>query len=171
MLLQSADNVRDFAELDQRTGKLEYFSRQGVEVEKLQAEMAGRYAFVGETLVALYRESALLKLRLGEEAYDIDEEVESKLKKTLRYRLVRQIPNHLLQFSISRLLLAHNTFELIRKGSVILAFKYCPPLRATPIFDPTPFVNEEDSDFMLFVHNVLSSPWRRKTIWDKDPKG
>jgi hypothetical protein len=167
MLLQSADNVRDFAELDQHTGKLEYFSKQGAEVERLQAEIDGRYAFVEQTLVALYREDDLFKLRLAEEVYDIDDDVESNLKRTLRYHLVRQVPNHSLQVSLSRLLLAHSTFELIRKGTVILTFKYRLPLPVSPIFDPTPFVQEEDSDFMLFVHNVISDPQRRNTIWYK----
>jgi hypothetical protein len=32
-------------------------------------------------------------------------------------------------------------------------------------FDPTPFVEEEDFDFMWFIHNVLSDPARRESIW------
>jgi len=33
--------------------------------------------------------------------------------------------------------------------------------------DPTPFAEAEDFDFLLFVHNVMSSPARRKTIYEE----
>lgn len=171
VLLQSADNVSEFADLHLETGELTFFSQAGAEREKLEAGINGRYAQYGEVLAVLYRDVSSLKLRLGDEQYHIDEQTTSKIHASVRSRVLRQLPGHSLQHLFAPVLQGKNSFELIRNGESLVVFDYLPPLPLGVFFDPTFSVAEEDSDFMLFIHNLLSDPQRRKNIWShrEDP--
>jgi hypothetical protein len=55
---------------------------------------------------------------------------------------------------------------LLEGGTVIAEIHAVNAPTVVPIStDPTPFVEEEDFNFLLFVHNVLTSPDRRERIY------
>ena len=58
------------------------------------------------------------------------------------------------------------TFRVEKAGKVVLSFEHR-PFQARRIFvgDMTPFVTEEDYDFMLLVWRVLEDPGRRAAFY------
>ena len=57
----------------------------------------------------------------------------------------------------------NRVFQLIQDGNSLVIFRYLPPDHEVALeIDPTPFVEEEDFDFLLFVHKVLTEPGRRR---------
>ncbi len=165
MLLMSADRAQEFAEFSPAAGALRCFDAAGADQPELQAGISGRYALVDGTRVLFYREGETLKLRLGGETYEVDADVTAGYERGGAAALIEQVPGRRLRKRLSRLLGAENTFRLLRRGSVILTFTYAAPLRELRVFDPTPFMDDEDFDFMLFVHNVINSAERRDAIW------
>jgi hypothetical protein len=154
VLLQSAERARDFARFDPITGKMDFFSEDGAPREQLQADSSGRFSFVEGALVVFYRDNGVLKLRIGDEEHVIDEETSSRIDKG-RNRLIASLRR-------SR---RHNQFLLTQNGETVMTFNYQAPETSNIPFDPTPFVEEEDFDFMLFIHHVLDDSPRRKDIW------
>jgi hypothetical protein len=154
MLLQSAERARDFARLDPDTGRIDFFSQDGELREQMQAGSSGRFSFVESALVAFYRDNRVLKLRIGDEEYVIDEGTSSRIAKS-RNRLVTWLTR-------SR---RRNQFLLSQNGKTVVSLKYQAPETSNIPFDPTPFIEEEDFDFMLFIHQVLNDSKRRKDIW------
>ena len=157
MRLQSAQRARDFARLDPSTDRIDFFSEEGRR-EELQSSINGRFSMIDGSLVAFYRDKGVLKLRVRNKEHVIDDTVSSQLQKSEDY--------------LNRLIAApkrrsrKNRFSLICDGRTTVSFEYVPPPLVTFAFDPTPFVDEEDSDFMLFIHNVLNDSERRKDIWN-----
>lgn len=60
-----------------------------------------------------------------------------------------------------------HVFQLLRNGNLLVNFKY-PSMRPQipRELDPTPFVEDEDFDFFLFVHNVLTQTGRRQRVYN-----
>jgi hypothetical protein len=57
---------------------------------------------------------------------------------------------------------------LISNGALLFSFEYNAPKLDIPLEnDPTPFVEEEDFDFLLFVNNVLKDKARRERIYNQ----
>jgi hypothetical protein len=53
-----------------------------------------------------------------------------------------------------------------RDGSALLRLDYTLPLNVVPVGeDPTPFVEDEDFDFGLFIANVVNNPERSAIIY------
>jgi len=164
MLLQSAERARDFARLDPTTGMMEFFSEDGGSREILQSTISGRFSLVEGSLVAFYRDNGVLKLKLGDIEHLIDETTSSEIEESQnrfaefirgQFRRIAHGPSD-----------AQRRFLLRRNGETVLTFDYRPPAPSNIPFDPTPFVEAEDFDFVLFIHNVLSDPARRKSIWN-----
>jgi hypothetical protein len=143
VLLQSADRASEFAELESETGRLNFFSEAGAGREKLQASMKGRYAQCGELLVVFYREGSSLKLRLGDEQYDIDEQTTSKIHASVRSRVIRQLPGHSLQQLFAPVMQGRNRFELTRDGKNLVVFDYRAALPLSVSFEPTPSLKKK----------------------------
>ena len=61
------------------------------------------------------------------------------------------------------------TLTLTNGGEVVLALSYAES-ELPPYIPPdlVPFTGEEDRDFGLFIHEVLSDPERRDRIWKRD---
>jgi hypothetical protein len=51
---------------------------------------------------------------------------------------------------------------------LLVNFRYHLPVNEVPLsIDPTPFIDEEDFDFLLFVHNVLAQDERRHRVYNQ----
>ena len=125
----------------------------------LQSSINGRFSFIEGALVAFYRDNGVLKLRVENEEHVIDDLTSSQLDEK------RDTLNSLIPLKLRGLGGSQNkSFSLIHDGVSVLTLAYS--FSAAKIaFDPTPFIDEEDSDFMLFIHRVLHDPERRKNIW------
>lgn len=152
LILQSFERARDFARLDPTTGQLDFFSQTGEERERLQAHGNGQFSSVDGSIVLVYRNQGVLVLRLRDKDYVIDDMTSSRLEKA-------QGVNKLL-----KVFGRQNKFELVRKGEPVVSFEYTERRNSRIVFDPT-FTDDEDTDFMLFIHHLLSDPERRNNAW------
>ena len=65
-----------------------------------------------------------------------------------------------------------NCIIVLRNGVSLFTWAYRRPTVDPPMeYDPTPFVEHEDFDFCLFVHNVANDPGRRERIFAADTDG
>ena len=163
MIIGSFKLAREFAEFDPETGSLSCFQRERAELEARQAQMQGRYAHLEDSTLVFYRKDELLHLRIAVSDYCLDDEIESHLEKHWVGELIQASPLQL-RTAVSRLAGGYRTFSLTRNGMVLVSLKYRTPIESVSPFDFTPF-EDEDFDFLLFVHNVLSDPERRHDIW------
>jgi hypothetical protein len=152
MLLQSFDRARDFATLDPTTGTMELFSQDGEAREQLEASIKGLFSVVNDSFVAIYRRDGMLVLKIGDKDYMIDDTMKTRVDKS---------------HSLAGLLRhdrRRNTFHLVRNGEPVVSFAYRAPVTPNRSFDFT-FTGDEDFDFMLFIHHVLSDSERRNRVW------
>ncbi|HSE23490.1 MAG TPA: hypothetical protein VLB68_17610 [Pyrinomonadaceae bacterium] len=115
MILNSADNASEFAELDPESGQLTYFCRESPSYRD-NLDLSGLFAVIENVVVLFYRNTDHLMLKLGNKEFPIDELTTSRLKRSLRYQFVQQVPGNSLRRTLSRLLYARSRFELIRDG-------------------------------------------------------
>ena len=138
--LQSNDNFDSIGELDTVTGKLTVRSR--AELDPLP-ETAGFFAMLQGTVVALYREGTELFVRIDDHAFPLAEDVVAEVsggRWRPRKLVVRQA------------------------GKVVASHKYRLDRSEQFADDPTPFVEDEDFDFGLFVANVSQSEERKAVL-------
>jgi len=163
MIIRSFKRAREFAEFDSDTGSFSAFQKEDAEMEALQAQMQGRYEDLEDKLVVFYRKEGLLHLRVAANDYLLDDNIESQLEKHPADGLIQSSPESLRPF-LSRLVGAHRKFSLSNNGTALLFLRYKSPIDSVSPFDFT-MADDEDLDFLLFVHNVLSDPERRRGIW------
>ncbi|HEX6715739.1 MAG TPA: hypothetical protein VF088_01435 [Pyrinomonadaceae bacterium] len=145
MILQSKDEFDEVMELDRVTGRYRTLSRKQ-HSEIMSIRPSGGYSIVNGILVCLYRVDNGLYFRLGEEDYKITDTVTSILVRENGYRL----------------------FQLMQNENLLVNFRYRSPLYEVPLnMDPTAFIDEEDFDFFLFVHNVLAQGDRRYRVYNQ----
>jgi len=145
MILQSKDEIDKLMELDPITGRHQILSRkQHPEIASMR--LSGGYSIVNGMIVCLYRLDNALYFRLGEEEVKIADDATSILVREDGYRL----------------------FQLLQNGNLLINFRYRSPVyEVSPHMDPTPFIDEEDFDFFLFVHNVLNQGDRRHRVYNQ----
>ena len=143
MILQSNDRFDELVEFDRDSGSYELLSSE--ENPKLSGvRIAGSYSRFGQTMVSLYRANGNLFLRIGDQEFEITADVYSTIEEDAGQRI----------------------FRLFHKEALSIAFKYSTPVTEVPTqSDPTPFVEEEHFDFLLFVHHVLVQPDRRDRVY------
>lgn len=140
MLVQSHTVFNEVAEFDPETGALEVFPRSIDE----RVEIRGHYAILSGVLVVLYRTGDGLNLRIGSTVL-----VGGELLSVTHARKVTDC-----------------RLSVTRSGVPPLEINYTVSLLDPPLaLDPTPFVEDEDFDFGLFISNVLQSPTRRQQIY------
>lgn len=143
MILQSQDDFDKVAELDRNTGKYRFLSKKE-HPEVAATPSSGGCSIVNGTMVCLYRMQGLLYFRLGEQEFKLTDDITSTLVPEGNYRV----------------------FQLLRNGNPLVNFKYpSASLEVPRELDPTPFTEDEDFDFFLFVHNVLAQPGRRQRVY------
>ena len=137
--LQSSNRFDEIVKLEPATGRIDRQSKSN-DSSLRHERIAGRCAEVGSRFLALFVDKGHLCFQVDSKQIHIDPGT--------RVELVRGNEQ--------------NLFRLIEDGRSILELEYAPPKLDPPLeLDPTPFVSEEDFDFLLFVFNVLGDPERR----------
>jgi len=142
MILESQDHFDQLAELTPGGSSVRFWSRK--QHPELSALVAGCFSTVNETIVSLYRVHGDLYFGIGDQEFQVKDDTTSTLETHGRSR----------------------RFRLLERESVLVELNYLSPELEIPLsLDPTPFVEEEHFDFLLFVHNVLTQPGRRNRVW------
>lgn len=145
MILQSQDRFDEIAVLNLSTGETNFVSKSK-HPELASQPTSGWYSVVDNVMCRLYRKEGVLFLGVGKQTFKLLDDVGS--------RLIRGQDS--------------STFQLISNGDLLFSFKYNLPKLDVPLKnDPTPFIEEEDFDFLLFVDNVLKDKARRQRIYDQ----
>ena len=143
MILESKDVFDQLAELDPKSGTYRLLSRK--EHPEL-ASMSGGFSIIEGTMLSLYRRDGALYFGAADQEFELTDNVTSTLTQEDTERV----------------------FQLIRDGKSLVRFNYRPPAPEVPLnIDPTPFVEEEDFDFLLFVHEVLTRSGRRHRVYNQ----
>lgn len=165
ILLNSLDRAVDHAILDPVSREINFFSDDRTKGTEYQL-ISGLYSIVDGSPVVFYRDMQELKLMLAGEVYVIDETTRSELhqgKRTLTRLIHDRFPG------VSKVFPPRfHHFHLFQNEKPVVRFRYRAPVIQRFAFDPTPFVEDEHFDLMLFIHNVLRDPGRRNRIWLDD---
>ena len=151
LFVESHDHFDDIGAFDAATGRLERYSRS-TSAGRLRAEnepVSGHYSDMGTTLGVLFRYGGALSLQLGDRRWRVDDS---------HSRVTWERSGSTARFSISN---ENGGFETI---------EYTPgPNSGPPLADDsTPFAEDEDWDFGLFVRNILADAGRRDRIYTRD---
>jgi hypothetical protein len=145
MVLQSQDKFDEIAVLNPSTGETNFVSKSK-HPELASQTASGWYSIVDNVMCCLYRREGKLFLGVGKRTFELLDDVSS--------RLIRGQGS--------------SNFQLISNGALLFSFEYNPPKLDIPLEnDPTPFVEEEDFDFLLFVNNILKDKARRERIYNQ----
>ncbi|MBA3241759.1 MAG: hypothetical protein H0T60_11085 [Acidobacteria bacterium] len=145
MILQSKDKFSELARLNLDTGEVAFVSKHSDPALK-KSVPSGGYSIVNGVMCSLYKVGGGLYLRVGEQAFEITDDVKATLNRSAK----------------------KHTFQLLRNENLLLEFIYPPPKLDIPLADdPTPFIEEEDFDFLLFVTNVLNDKGRRQRVYNQ----
>ena len=108
--------------------------------------LSGLFEELGGELVLFFRSEGALRLRAGNRSIDVTDAGSRHAAHDGR-----------------------RTLTLTNGGEVVLALSYAES-ELPPYIPPdlVPFTGEEDRDFGLFIHEVLSDPERRDRIWKRD---
>jgi hypothetical protein len=142
ILLQSQDKFDDLAVLEPDTGQLTWYSKEQTP-DLASHPIAGHIAYLNGHMLALYRDTGVLHFRIDDNDF----------------ALTRQTRIELARGDV-------NILKVVRDDVMLLEWTYKPPIIEPPLdMDPTPFVEEEDFDFGLFVYNVTKDAGRRNRIY------
>jgi hypothetical protein len=144
ILLQSQDKFNDLAQLDTATGQIFWLSRC-THPEAVAQAVCGHIARIGEHILCLYRLGGVLHFRIDSADWELNEEIEISLQDIQEGK---------------------NRLTIARQGVPLVSLDYRRSVIRPPLaVDPTPFVEEEDFDFCLFVCNVVNDPDRKVRIY------
>lgn len=144
MILESNDEFDQLAEFDLGTATIQFWSRK--QHPELAESIVGCFSRINATIVSLYRIGGVLYLRIGDREFELTDDVSSELESKGKNR----------------------EFRLRRGQDILVTHMYLAPEPEIPRnIDPTPGVEEEHIDFLLFVHNVLTEPGRRYRVWNQ----
>jgi hypothetical protein len=142
MLLQSHRSFDTMARYDPATGQVEIFSRSA-RPDRATGPLSGVFGEIGRGRMLLYRTAGVLCLEVG----------------GLR------LPMAGLDIQV-RVEQGHRLLRIVSEGRVIVALPYEPPHLDPPLSaDPTPFIEDEDFDFGLFLQNVSRDPSRQARMY------
>lgn len=144
MILACHDVFDQLAELEPSDASVRLLSRR--HHPELTASIVGRFSFINEMMVSLYRIHGVLYFRITDQEFELTEDTSSTLETDGNNR----------------------KFRLLQGEEVLVDISYLTPELEIPLsIDPTPFIEEEHFDFLLFVHNVLTQPGRRNRVWNQ----
>ncbi len=141
--LQSNDKYDELAQYDHASGAYKNASRKAM-TASLNTD--GTFSILAGTFVALYNFEQLLFLRIGDECICLSEDVVATVSGGINNR----------------------SLTVKKSKSEILHLDYS--LDHSPQFsnDPTPFIEDEDFDFGLFVSNISKSEERKRVLLGLD---
>ena len=145
MILQCQDEVDKLVDLNPDTGAYRFLSRKQ-HPELPSTWPSGAFSILNDTMLMLYRKDGVLYFRTGDRTVELADDITSSLTKENSRRV----------------------FQLIKNGKPEICVTYLPAVHDVPLSaDPTPFIEEEDFDFLLFVHNILTTTGRRNRVYSE----
>jgi hypothetical protein len=142
MLLQSHKSFDTMADYDPATGTFVTFSR-GAEPARASGQKAGAFDSIGGKRVLLFRLAGMLYFQVDSQRMRMDHY-------TIELRSVN----------------GRQVLRVLSNGKVVLELTYDPPLLDPPLAeDPTPFVEDEDFDFGLFLSNLSRDRSRQSRMY------
>lgn len=143
ILLQSKDVFEDILRINPLSGEMWELKRSD-SPELAEEPINGTFANIGGKRLMFYRLEGGLRFSVDGEELAIDSDVGSSLESQGGERI----------------------FRLMKGGRELLRFDYkIEDLEEMIPGDITPFIEEEDFDFCLFVHHVLNNPEKRNFIY------
>jgi len=161
---READKV---ARLTSITGDLEILSKRGSEEAKA-AKIVGWYSYADERLVCLCRLDGVPWLRVDDFAIPVEDDVHAfwDLVGLPRHEGPVRDCDDFEPREVTVNPAVRAVFRVEKAGEVILFFEHRPfQARNIIVGDMTPFVTEEDYDFMLYVQRVLENLRRRAAFY------
>ena len=143
--LQSNDKYDELAEYDHDKGTFTIESRNALS-SKAPSSTEGIFAILSDIFVALYKFGGGLFIRIGGQCIPLAEDVVVTVSGDVSKRLL--------------------TVE--KSGKEITCFIYVLDSSKKILNDPTPFVDDEDFDFGLFVSNISTSDKRKRILLGLD---
>jgi len=142
LFLQCFDRFDDICELDLASGRFLRHSKR--EHPSFTSQLLqGSVSRLGEHLVSLYRHDDELYLRVDATDYELTDNTSVELHRG-----------------------QNNVLTIRRQGTPILSIAYARSQLDPPIDTAlTPFVEEEDFDFGLFVYTVVKDKGRKNRIY------
>jgi hypothetical protein len=165
--LQCNNEFDKVAKLGSITADVEILSKAATEEAK-SATMVGWYCRVDDRLVILCRLDGVPWLRIDDFAIPVDDDVHVfwDLAGLPRREGPQRDWRDMEPGEVTVNPAARAVFRVEKAGKVILSFEHRPfQARKIIVGDMTPFVTEEDYDFMLFTWRVLEDPGRRARFY------
>ncbi len=140
MLLQSNDTLNEIGDLDPNTGILRRLPKS----QRPNEALVGAYSILDGRLVALYCSGRRLVLQIDQWQHEITRNTRATVSSSGPM----------------------NSFLLKEGDKEVFTVQYRRPI-LEPSFseDPTPFIELEDTDFYLFITNVLATEGRRDRVF------
>ena len=149
--LQCMNEFNKVAQLNPLSGKVVFFSKNKQPDEANQPKI-GTFACVDDKIICFYRYNNELNIKINKDHFILSDSISSKW--------------HIKEGATKSSLIA--IFSILDNNKVLFNWEYSPFTSRKPLIgDDTSFIDEEDYDFCLFIHNVLCSKERRKGIYDK----
>lgn len=135
--LQSNEKFDDIAELDVESGEWKICRRE----ENVHVQTDGFFSILSQVFCAIFRSGNQLHFRIGDKQFELTEGVEIAVNGALEKRFL----------------------SVRRRGSPEIEFEYS--LSSFAIDgDITPFLEDEDLDFGLFLSNIATDPNRQAVL-------
>jgi hypothetical protein len=146
MILQSHDRYNDIAIFDPESGAFAIYQKSASPLN-VTRPIEGHFVEIHGDTVMFYRVQDQLHLRINELDFPLSESMFVHIQTGDTY----------------------NTLIILRDNNEIFAWKYHRPRITPPLeLDPTPFVDEEDFDFGLYIQNVTIDQNRRNRVYRSD---
>lgn len=147
MWIQSQERFDCVAEFDDEKGTLREYSRQFLAAQAPKiAETDGWFSHIRGGVLILYRKTGNIFFRVNDNEFVLDKGTEVEVFGPREKRKLVLKRNAQVVFDIE--------YELLQE----------PPIPN----DPTPFIEEEDFDFGVFVSNISKDPKRKAVFLGKD---
>lgn len=135
ILLQNHMKFLEVGKLDTVSGSFQTFEKKGLAHVK-----SGSYSYYKNDLLVIYIIKDNLTTKIGAKEIPINANISAILEK----------------FD------THNVMKIFDDGKEIFSYKYIPEKEV--LDDMTPFIDEEDNDFLLFITNIINSPERQEVF-------
>ena len=151
IFLQNYKEFQKFCGYDEKNGEVEYYLKNE-HPELNKQPKAGAFSEIDGKAVLFFRRNGTLQLTIEKDMFAINDNMHANWE--LKKNCERNPPTAV--------------FSLYEKERKLKAIEYTPFLSRNIIpEDNTAFVDEEDYDFFIFIHNVLNDRERRRSIYAK----
>ncbi|WP_017444186.1 hypothetical protein [Gayadomonas joobiniege] len=141
--LQSKKRFQDVAKYDEESGEFEILDRNSPDCPKM---LDGSFEILAGIFVALFKADLKLFIGIGDKTFQLDDDLVINVKGGACDRLL-----------------------IIEKdNAVLVTVEYSIQSRGTTIGDTTAFIDDEDSDYGLFLCNISKDESRQRVLLGLD---